>query len=111
MELVVDLEGIVVTLKESENLDHFSVSISEPVTATQRSHAHRFADVVAARHLGVVDEHGDLALNPEILRFLAAGEVEDAWEEHFDVMLKEAGKAGRIDPKGRLRTHVKWPGE
>jgi len=111
MELIVDLEGIVITLKESHNLDHFSVSISEPITATPSSHAHRFADVVAARHLGVVEEHGDLAVNTEILRFLAAGEVEDAWGEKLDVMLQEAGKAGRIDPEGRLRTHVVWPGE
>ena len=109
MELHLDLDSLVVRLVDPGVLTSFSVVVDAPVGATSASHAHRLADVVTHRHVGVAEETGEVAVDQAIVRFLAAGEVGDGWEVDFDEMLARAGAEGWLDGDGRIRGPVVWP--
>ena len=105
----IDLETLVVRLVDPSELAGISVVVDSPAGATELTHGHRLADVVAHRHVGALDESGAVAVDQSILRFLAAGEVEDGWEQSFDEAVERAAVSGALDPTGRLLALVVWP--
>ena len=109
MHLHLDLDEIVVILSDAGETNSFSVVVDRPVAATAASHSHRLADVVRARHIGIVEASGDVAVEPAIIRFLAAGEVDTTWDAAFDEMVCAAATRGWVDAAGRIRAHVVWP--
>ncbi|MEI8051667.1 MAG: hypothetical protein WCI12_09555 [Actinomycetes bacterium] len=110
MELRLDLEEIVVRLADPSETSCISVRVVEPAGATPMSHSHRLGDVVAARHIGALEAGGEVVIDPAILRFLAAGEVDESWEADLEAMIDRAATKGWIDDHGRIRAHVEWPG-
>ena len=109
MEVHVDLDSLVVRLTEPEDVTSLCVVVDGPEGATPSSHLHRLGDVVAHRHVGHLEETGEVAVDQSIIRFLAAGEVGDAWEGEFSAMIAGAEAKGSLDPEGRIRGYVIWP--
>jgi len=110
VELHVDLETLVVRLVDPLQLRDLWVVVDGPPGATVHSHGHRLGDVVAHRHVGVLEPDGTVAVDRGILEFLSAGEVDDGWDEELDAALDRAAQDGRLDGSGRLQASVRWPG-
>jgi hypothetical protein len=109
VELHLDLDDIVVRLLNAEDMSRFQVNVDKPLGANPVSHGHRLGDVVAARHVGVLEDSGLVAVDPAILRFLAAGEVGETWESDLAAMIAGATEHGWVDDEGRVRGHGVWP--
>jgi hypothetical protein len=109
MELLVDLDSVFIKLVDPQDLDRFQLTIEAPVGAMPATHLHRLGDVVAAQHVGVLRPDGDVSVDPALIRFLGAGQVDDGWEQGFTAMLSNAGSEGWLDEEGRIQAHVVWP--
>lgn len=109
MELVVDLQAVTVVLSRPEDLARLAVRVGSPATASPAEPAdvHRLNDVLAAAHIGRLDG-ADALVDPEALRFHAAGAVGPEWEDGFAAMLEGAGAHGWVK-EGLLQAHVTWP--
>lgn len=119
MELVVELESVSVTLHEPDDTGRFSLRVIGPPGAGPATHLHRLSDVLEGLGLGRLapaaaadtDGHGqDAFITRDPLRFWAAGQVGEDWDERFDAMCEYAATKGWVDPTdGALRAHVVWP--
>jgi hypothetical protein len=109
MELILDLDEAIVKLAKPQEFARFQVTVAVPDGASPATHDHRLGDVVSARNIGVVSDDGDVYVDPAILRFLSAGEVDEDWEHGFASMLAVADTSGWLDHQGRIQAHVVWP--
>jgi hypothetical protein len=109
VELHLDLDAIVIRLVDPAETAHVTVVIDAPTTANPMTHDHRLGDVVAARHVGHLEETGDVAIDPAVIRFLAAGEVGASWERDLAAMMERAAEHGRLSPSGWIVAIVVWP--
>jgi hypothetical protein len=129
VQLVVELESVSVTLDEPDDTGRFSLRIEGPPGATPATHLHRLGDVLEGLGLGRLDAkaheqahaaetHTDAPAHGEVdvfiardpLRFWAAGQVADDWDQRFDAMCEYAASKGWVDPTdGALQAHVEWP--
>jgi len=109
VQLHLDLDAIVIRLVDATDTSHLEVVIDAPSTATPMTHDHRLGDVVAARHVGHLEESGDVAVDPAVLRFLAAGEVEASWDGDLESMLDHARDEGSLSASGWIVANVVWP--
>lgn len=112
MELVVDLERVTVVLGEPEDTRRFAVRVGAPKGASPAAEAdvHRLGDVLVAANVGRLDATGDAFIRPDAVRFHAAGQVGDDWEQRFAAMCAFAAERGWLDPAdGAIQAHVEWP--
>lgn len=111
MELVVDLTAVTVVLADAEDLHRLAVRVREPRTASPDviEDVHRLTDVLVAAHAGRAGPDGDVLVDPAALRFHAAGQVGEGWDERFAAMLDFAATRGWLDDEGFLHAHVVWP--
>lgn len=112
MELVVDLERVTVTLADPGDTRHFAVRVGAPATASPGVEAdlHRLGDVLVAAGVGRLGETGDAFVRPDAVRFHAAGQVDEGWDEQFEAMCRFAADRGWVDEvDGGIRAHVEWP--
>lgn len=109
MQLVLELDDVTVHLGAPDDTGRLSVVVSGPPGATAASHGHRLGDVLVGLRLGRPGPDGDALLNPEALRFLAAGQVGEDWEERFGAMAAYAASQGWVGDDGALQAHVVWP--
>lgn len=111
MELVVDLETVTVVLAGPTDTTRFCVRVGGPSTASPEVAAdvHRLGDVLVAAGVGRLGPTGDAFVRPDAVRFHAAGQVDDGWDERFDAMCRDAEEKGWVDPDGGIQAHVEWP--
>jgi hypothetical protein len=110
VQLVIELESASVTLDEPDDTKRFSVRIDGPPGATPESHLHRLGDVLVGLGLGRLTDGGDALVVRDPLRFWAAGQVADDWDQRFEAMCEYAASKGWVDPAdGALQAHVEWP--
>lgn len=112
MEVVVDLDKVVVTFRDMENLDTVAVVVAVPSTASSADDAavHRLADVLAATNVGELEGTGAHRawINPAAAQFHAAGQVDPGWTGRVeDRCARSAGRGGRH----ALEAEVVWPGD
>ena len=111
MELVIELERVEVALADPDDCGRLALRILGPPGAAPATHLHRLGDVLGGLGLGRLREDGDALVALEALRFWAAGQVDDGWEDRFDAMCEYAASRGWVDPlDGALQAHVVWPG-
>lgn len=110
MELVVDLQAVRLALADPEDLGRFSVRVGVPASASAAvpDDVHRLHDVLVSAHAGRLDDDGHALIEPESLRFYAAGQVDEGWEEAFAAMVAGAAAHGWVKD-GLIRAHVTWP--
>ncbi|HMD46363.1 MAG TPA: hypothetical protein VKG43_09395 [Acidimicrobiales bacterium] len=109
MVIVVDLTNGIVTLVAPDDTDHFAVRVSAPAGATGSSSAGGLARILAATGVGRLDAGGDAFVDPEAVRFRAAGQVDDRWDDRFAAMCRFATTKGWTADDGAIRAHVEWP--
>lgn len=112
MEVVVDLERLTVTLAGAEETGRFAVRVAGPPDASGTSAAdvHRLGDVLAAAGAGRLGPDGDAFIRPDAVRFHAAGQVGEGWEERFAAMADHTAAKGWTADDGWIQAHVVWPG-
>jgi len=112
MEVVVDLQGLTVTLAGAEDTERFAVRVAGPPGASGRHgpDVHRLVDVLAAAGAGRLNPGGDAFIRPDAVRFHAAGQVGEGWEERFTAMVDFAASKGWTAEDGWIQAHVEWPG-
>lgn len=111
MELVVDLEKVTVVLAAPSDTERFCVRVAAPPTASAEVAAdvHRLGDVLVAAGVGRLGPTGDAYVRPDAVRFHAAGQVDDGWDEQFESMCRDADEKGWVDADGGIQAHVQWP--
>ncbi|MHB1584593.1 MAG: hypothetical protein ACYCU7_11185 [Acidimicrobiales bacterium] len=111
MELVVDLEKVTVVLAGPADTERFSVRVAAPPTASPEVAAdvHRLGDVLVAAGVGRLGPSGDAYVRPDAVRFHAAGQVDDGWDDQFESMCRYAEEKGWVDADGAVQAHVEWP--
>ncbi len=109
MELKIDLDNVLIKLVNPADFSVFRIVIGTPASARPDTQSHRLGDVVAAQHVGVLRSDGDVAVEPDVIRFMAAGQGGDGWEQGFRAMISVAEHQGWIDDRGRIQAHVVWP--
>lgn len=112
MELTVDLDKVVVTFADFEDVDRVIVRVVSPPAASAADEAavHRLEDVLAATNVGELEHAGRLRawISPAAARFHAAGQVGPGWSERLAARCADsAARGGRPSLEGR----VLWPGE
>jgi len=110
VEIVVDLTTGIVVLADAEETDRFALAVSAPPSAGAGSSAGDLARVLEATGVGRLDASGDAFIEPEAVRFRAAGQVADGWDERFTAMLDAARSRGWLGDDGAIQAHVEWPG-
>jgi len=109
MELVVELESASMTLADPDDTKRLSVRVAGPPGAAPATHAERLGRVLSGLHFGRLGEDGDARLDRGALRFRAAGQVGDDWDDRFEGMCRYAESKGWVDPgDGALQAHVEW---
>lgn len=107
-----DLDAVVVTFGDVEDVDHVTVRVASPPTASAADEAavHRLGDVLAATNVGELEHAGSQRawVNPAAARFHAAGQVAEGWTERLDARCAES--VARGGPPS-LEARVRWPGE
>jgi len=105
MRVVVDLEKVVVVLRDADDVAQATVVVASPLSASAARAAtvHRLADVLAATNVGRLDPDGSARLRAEAVRFHAAGEVDDDWERRLSCACQKDGD-GDVVP-----ATVIWP--
>lgn len=107
-----DLERVTVVLSAPEDVDRLTVRVASTRGTAPATPAdvHRLADVLEAAHVGRLDGPDDAFVAPEAVRFHAAGQVDDGWDDRFLRLCERAGGAGGVDPPdGFVRAKVVWP--
>ncbi len=104
MELCIDLDAITLRLVHVDDLSSLEVVVVNPPDATKEHSSHRLGDVISARRIGTLNPDGTVAVSAEVLRFLAAGEVDETWEEGLVTLLE-----GLRSPEGDRGAAVRWP--
>ena len=104
MELHIDLDAITLRLVDLNDLSTLEVVIVNPPDATPHHSSHRLGDIVSARRIGALNPDGTVTVSLEVLRFLAAGEVDEKWEEDLQVLL-----GGPRSSEGDSGITVRWP--
>ena len=94
MRFVVDLERVVVVLRDADDLARATVVVASPrrASAARRATVHRLADVLAATNMGSLESEGAARLRAEAVRFHAAGDVDDEWERRFSRVCQKEGE-------------------
>lgn len=106
MRVVVDLDKVVVVLREVGDVTRATVEVVAPARASGAREAtvHRLADVLGATNVGTLDPDGAARLRTEAVRFHAAGDVDEDWERRFAAACEKDG--GDVDV---VRARVIWP--
>ncbi|MDA8316142.1 MAG: hypothetical protein M0010_13385 [Actinomycetota bacterium] len=93
MRFVVDLEKVVVVLRDADDAAQATVVVASPLraSAARQATVHRLADVLAATNMGRLESDGAARLRAEAVRFHAAGEVDDDWERRFSHVCQKDG--------------------
>lgn len=112
MEVIVDLDKVVVTFRGIDDVDHVSLRVAAPPTASGADAAavHRLHDVLAATNVGELEESPPLRawISPAALRFHAAGQVGPEWGTRLEE------RCARTEAHGgpsALEARVVWPGD
>lgn len=109
MKIALDLEVAGVRIDEPNDVEALSVVIDAPSDANPARDAHRLGDVIERLDAGVLRGDGTLAVNFEMVRFLAAGQVDEGWDDRLVALMASARGRGELDDEGRLRVPVIWP--
>jgi hypothetical protein len=112
VEIVADLQSLTVTLAGAEDTGKFAVRVAGPPDASGQRDAdvHRLGDVLAAAGVGRLGPGDHAFIRPDAVRFNAAGQVGEGWEERFAAMVDDADSRGWTADDGWIRAHVEWPG-
>ena len=112
MEALVDLDKVIVTFSDMDDLDRVTVRVVRPPTASASddSAVHRLSDVLAATNVGTLERDGALRvwISPAVLRFHAAGQVDPQWAARLEARCASAENCGR---PASMEATVVWPGE
>lgn len=112
MEALVDLDKVIVTFSDFDDLDRVAVRVVNPPTASASddSAVHRLSDVLAATNVGTLERGGELRvwISPAALRFHAAGQVGPQWTARLEACCAaaESGSGPAL-----LGATVIWPGD
>ncbi len=110
MEVVVDLVGRTLSLRDPDDLQRFNVrAVGLPDSSGPDNVA--LAEVLGADHAGTVSATGDVFITPDAVRALAAqalGHVDEQWEAGFRSMLEYAASKGWVTDDGSVQAHVEW---
>jgi hypothetical protein len=109
MKIALDLEVAGVRLDRPDDVESLSVVIEAPSDATHARDAHRLGDVIERLDAGVLRHDGTVSVNIEMVRFLAAGQVDEGWDDRLVALMASARGRGELDDKGRLVIPVIWP--
>jgi hypothetical protein len=109
VDVVVNLGDGIVVLREPEDTGSFALRVAGPADAAPVSHGEHLARVLEATGVGRLGPDGDAYVASDALRFMAAGQVDDGWDEQFESMLAYAGTRGWLDDDGAVQAHVVWP--
>jgi hypothetical protein len=109
VDVVVNLDDGIVVLRAPEDTGSFALRVAGPPDAAPGTHAEHLARVLEATGVGRLGSDGDAFVVADAVRFLAAGEVDDGWNERFETMLSYAGTKGWLDDDGAIQAHVVWP--
>ena len=106
MELVVDLERVTVAVSAFDDVDRLVLRVAGPADASAGSEAsvHRLADVLASAYAGRLVSAAHALVRPDLIRFHAAGQVDDDWERRFAARWEGDGPAG-----DGIGAPVLWP--
>lgn len=113
MELVVDLERVTVVLANAADVNDLRVRVGAPVGASASAEAdvHRLHDVLVAAYVGRLDAPREAVVRADAIRFHAAGQVDDGWEERFTGLCGARAAVLEGAEGLSLRALVQWPGE
>jgi len=108
MELVVDLEKVTAVLVDVDDLSAYRVRVAAPSDASPiaTESVHRLDDVLRATNVARLEDEEVGWLRPDAIRFHAAGQVPEDWEERFDSACRAATTAGG---DVALRAEIVWP--
>jgi hypothetical protein len=110
VELAVDLEKVTAVVVDPEDVETVKVRIAAPADASPCSEAtvHRLADVLVAARVGELDPDSTTTawVRPDAVRFHAAGQVGEDWDERFEAVCS-AGQART--GRAALEAVVVWP--
>ncbi len=108
VEFVVDLDKVTAVLVDVDDLSAYRVRVAAPPDASPLAteRVHRLDDVLRATNVARLEDEGEAWLRPDAVRFHAAGQVPDDWDERFDAVCRAAATA---DGAVALRAVVVWP--
>jgi len=109
VDVVVNLEDGIVVLREPKDTRSFALRIAGPADASSESHTEHLARVLEATGVGRLGPDGDAFVVADAVRFMAAGQVDEGWDEQFESMVSYAGTKGWLDDRGAIQAHVAWP--
>ena len=104
-----NLEDGIVVLREPEDTGAFALLVAGPADASASSQAEHLARVLQATGVGRLASDGHAFVVPDAVRFMAAGQVDNGWDERFETMLSYAATKGWLDDDGAIQAHVVWP--
>ncbi len=113
MELVVDLERVTVVLANPADVTDLQVRVGAPdrASASAEADVHRLHDVLAAAYVGRLDAPRQAVVRADAIRFHAAGQVDDRWEERFSGLCGARAAVVEGAEGLSLRAPVRWPGD
>ncbi len=105
MRVVVDLEKVVVVLRDADDVASATVVVAAPpgASAARQATVHRLADVLSATNVGTLESDSLARLRADAVRFHAAGGVGEDWERRF------AGTCQRYGDDDVVPAAVIWP--
>lgn len=109
MEFVVDLTKVTAVLVDVDDVSTHRVRVAAPPDASPVSTetVHRLGDVLRATNVARLEDEDVAWIRPDAVRFHAAGQVPDDWDERFASVCRGAkSAAGEVE----LRAAVVWPG-
>lgn len=128
-----DLERLTVALTGPDDVERLTLRVRAPGAASAGSEAdvHRLDDVLMAAYVGRLADARTAQVRPDALRFHAAGQTGERWEERFARLCRRlavAGVTGTGAPAGApaavaatgeqseaadgwVRAVVEWPGD
>lgn len=109
MEFLVDLDKVTAVLVDVDDLSVYRVRVAAPLDASPHAteQVHRLDDVLRATNVARLVDEEAAWLRPDAIRFHAAGQVPEDWEQRFDAACRAATTAGG---EVALRAEVVWPG-
>jgi len=109
MKIELDLDVAGVRIDQPDDLESLSIVVGAPDDANPARDAHRLGDVIERLDAGSLRGDGMVAINFEMVRFLAAGQVDDGWDSEVEALMALAHGRGDLDGEGRLVVPVIWP--
>lgn len=105
-----DLEKVTAVFVDVDDLQHLTLRVAVPAEASPDSETtvHRLADVLVAASVAELDPDSATVawVRPDAVRFHAAGQVEEDWDERFEAACASAeARTGRA----ALQAVVVWP--